>query len=39
MNHNFGGDLRGEIRLAQLLEAATGLDAVPTASYPETDAL
>jgi hypothetical protein len=35
MNHNFAGDLRGELRLAQLLEAATGLDAVPSASYPE----
>ena len=37
MNHNFGGDLRGELRLVQLLEAATGLDAVPAAGYPETD--
>jgi hypothetical protein len=37
MNHNFGGDLRGELRLVQLLEAATGLDAVPSASYPETE--
>jgi hypothetical protein len=37
MNHNLGGDLRGELRLVQLLEAATGLDAVPAASYPETE--
>jgi hypothetical protein len=37
VNHNFGGDLRGEPRLVQLLEAATGLEAVPSASYPETE--
>lgn len=37
MNHNFGGDLRGELRLAQLLQAATDLDAAPTSSYPETE--
>ena len=37
MNRNFVGDLRGEPRLAQLLEAAAGLDAAPSASYPETE--
>jgi hypothetical protein len=35
MNRHFAGDLRGELRLAQLLEAATGLDAVPSPSFPE----
>ena len=37
MNHNFGEGLRRELRLVQLLEAATGLDAVPTASYVEIE--
>jgi hypothetical protein len=37
MNHNFGGGLRSELRLVQLLEAATGLDAVPTASNVEVE--
>lgn len=37
VNLNFGGDLRGELRLVQLLKAATGLDAVPSAYYPETE--
>jgi hypothetical protein len=37
VNRNFAGDLRSELRLAHLLEAATGLDAVPSASYPETE--
>jgi hypothetical protein len=37
MNNYFAGDLRGELRLAQLLEAATGLDAAPAASNPEAE--
>ena len=37
MNHNFGRGLRRELRLVQLLEAATGLDAVPMASYVEVE--
>ena len=37
MNHNLGGDLRGELRLVQLLGAATGLEAVPAAGYPEAE--
>lgn len=37
MNRNVAGDLRGELRLVQLLAAATGLDAVPAASHPEAE--
>lgn len=35
MEHYFSGDLRSELQLLRLLEAATGLDAVPTTSHPE----
>jgi hypothetical protein len=37
MNRNFAGALRSELRLVQLLEAATGLDAAPAASNPESE--
>jgi hypothetical protein len=37
MTHNFGGGLRSELRLVRLLEAATGLDAVPTPSHVEAE--
>jgi hypothetical protein len=37
MNRNFGGGLRSELRLVQLLEAATGLKAVATASHVEIE--
>ena len=37
MNNYFAGDLRGELRLIQLLAASTGLDAVPAAANPEAE--
>lgn len=36
MERNFDRHLRNELRLIELLEAATGLDAVPTTNHPET---